>query len=228
LSWVMPAVTTPGRRCRSVDVRRATAIVGVLAVFVVAGCTTTSPGEPLPTSRAETTSSDSPPSTDGGQELPFAGAPKVDNPLDTNRFQQDPCQALTADQAQSLGFPPEGKSRTAPLGKACTWENHESRGLVEVHSLDGNPSGLSGEYQANRDGKYAYFDPLPPIEGYPAVATDIVDDRVVGKCTVVVGVSDEVTFEVPIRLSPENVGHKDPCQIATMVAGMALKTMKGG
>jgi uncharacterized protein DUF3558 len=148
--------------------------------------------------------------------------------LDTDRFPQDPCQALTADQARSLGFSPEGKPRTAPLGKACTWENPESRGLVEIHLLDGNPNGLSGEYQANKDGKYAYFNPLPPIEGYPAVTTDIVDDRAAGRCTVVVGVSDEVTFEVPIRLSTVNVGHKDPCQIATMVAGMALKTMKGG
>jgi uncharacterized protein DUF3558 len=220
-------VATLGHWCRSVGVRSVSAALGVLAVFVVTGCTTTSPGEPLPASNGETSSSDSPPSSNGGgQELPFAGAPKVDDPLDTTRFQQDPCQALTPDQAQSLGFPTEGKPRTAPLGKACTWENPESRGLVEIHFLDGNPSGLSGEYQANTDGKYAYFDPLPPIEGYPAVATDIVDDRDAGKCTVVVGVSDEVTFEVPIRLSTVNVGHKDPCQIAAMVAGKALQTMK--
>jgi hypothetical protein len=154
----------------------------VLAAIVVAGCTTPSEGEPVPATTVETTnSSDSgPTSTSSERELPFAGAPKVDDPLDTNRFQQDPCLALTADQAQSLTLP----------------------------------------------AKYAYFDPLPPIEGYPAVATDIVDDRDAGKCTVVVGVSDEVTFEVPIRLSTVNVGHKDPCQIAAMVAGKALQTMK--
>jgi len=203
-------------------------MVGVLAIAVVAGCTTTSEGAPVPATTVETTSSGSAPSTSSDQELPFAGAPKVDDPLDTTRFQQDPCLALTPEQAEDLTFPPEGKPRAMPLGKACEWSNPGNTGGVTVHFMDRYPYGLSAEYQANEEGKYAYFDVLPPIEGYPAVATDIVDDRDGGRCTVVVGVSDEITFEVPISLSLENIGKKDPCQIATMVAGMALETMKNG
>jgi hypothetical protein len=175
-----------------------------------------------------TPSGSAPSSNNSGQELPFAGAPKVDDPLDTTRFQRDPCQALNTEQVQSLGFSTDGEPRDAALGKACTWKNPGTQGLAEVHFLDRNPNGLSGEYQANEDGKYAYFNPLPPIEGYPAVATDIVDDRDSGGCTVVVGVSDKVTFEVSLRLSQENIGHKDPCQVAAMVAGLALQTMKKG
>jgi len=113
-----------------------------------------------------------------------------------------------------------------PFGKACEWNNPNDTGSVTVHFLDRNPYGLSAEYQAHKDGKAALFEVLPPIEGYPAVATDVVDGRDQGLCTVVVGVSDEIAFEVPITQSQANIGSKDPCQIAAMVAGMALETMK--
>jgi hypothetical protein len=200
--------------------------IGMLAMTVVAGCTTTSQGKPIPATSIETTESSSPSS--GGQDLPFAGAPKVDDPLDTTRFQQDPCQALTANQVTTiLGGSVDGKPTDRPLGNACQWRDPDSRGLVEVHFSDQDPRGLSALYQASKDDKYAYFTVLPPIEGYPAVARDVVDDRDIGRCSVVVGVSDEITFDVPVRLSEANAG-KDPCDAAVKVAGMALQTMKNG
>lgn len=200
-----------------------------LVMTVVTGCTTTSQGEPSPaaTVGANTSDSISPPSG-GDQELPFAGAPKVDDPLDTTRFQQDPCQALTADQTQELNLPPAGEPKDRPLGNACQWRNPETRADTEVHFLDKNPRGLSAEYQAHDDGKFAYFEVLPPIEGFPAVANDVIDDRDIGRCTVVVGVSDEIAFEVPVQLSEANVGRREPCEAAAEVAGMALATMKKG
>jgi uncharacterized protein DUF3558 len=211
-------------------VRRVSGIVGVLAAIVVAGCTTPSEGEPVSATTVETTnSSDSgPTSTSSGRELPFAGAPKVDDPLDTNRFQQDPCLALTADQAQSLTLPATGKPRTMSLGKACEWNNPNDTGSATVHFLDQNPYGLSAEYQAHNDGTTAFFEPLSPIAGYPAVVTGNVDARDQGLCTVVVGVSDKIAFEVPITLSLANIGQKDPCASAAMVAGLTLETMKKG
>ena len=160
--------------------------------------------------------------------MPFAGAPKVNDPLDTTRFQEDPCQALTADQAESLAFPPTGKPQDMAFGNACEWRNPDTRGAATVHFLDRDPYGLSSEYLAHEDGRTELFVVLPPIEGYPAVVNNVVDRRPTGACTVVVGVSDEIRFEVPIRLSPENIGKKDPCEIAAMVAGMALQTMKKG
>jgi uncharacterized protein DUF3558 len=203
-------------------------VVGMFVVAAVAGCTSTSDGEPVPATSVESPASgplSSSPGTD--QELPFAGAPKVDDPLDTNRFQKDPCQTLTAGQVRSLAMAPAGKLRKdAPLGRSCTWTNPDTGAEVEVHFLDEDPRGLSAQYQTKD--QYAYFDELPPIEGHPAIAADVADDRSNGLCTVSVGVSDETTFIVPVRLSSENVGHKDPCQVATLVAGMALKTMKGG
>jgi hypothetical protein len=60
------------------------------------------------------------------------------------------------------------------------------------------------------------------------VARGSVDDRDIGRCTVVVGVSDEISFEVPLTLSEVNVGKQEPCGVAARVAGMALQTMKQG
>jgi uncharacterized protein DUF3558 len=215
-------MTIPGRRYSEMAVRRLSMVVGVFAVAAVAGCTHLSQGEPMPATSVKSPASSSP-GTD--QELPFAGAPKVDDPLDTKRFQSDPCQALTGDQVRSLAMAPTGKLRKdAPLGRACTWTNPDTGAEVEVHFLDKDPRGLSAQYQT-RD-RYAYFDELPPIEGYPAIAADVADDRSNGLCTVSVGASDETTFIVPIRLSQVNIGTKDPCDVAAMVAGMALQTMK--
>ena len=193
-----------------------------------AGCTTQSRGEPTPATTLDGTSSQSQqPSSGGGEELPFAGAPEVTDPLDTTRFQQDPCQALTAAQTRKLNLPPSGTpEKGRPLGNACIWSNTETLAEAEVHFSDKDPRGLSALY-AVKD-QYAYFEELPPIDGFPAVARSGVDDRDTGRCSVVVGVSDEVTFDVPVRLSDANVGKRDPCEAAVQVARMALETMKAG
>jgi hypothetical protein len=52
------------------------------------------------------------------------------------------------------------------------------------------------------------------------------DERDLGSCTVVVGTSDEIAFEVVLQQSRVNVGRKDPCEVAVKVAGMAVETMK--
>lgn len=196
-----------------------------LAVTVVTGCTTTSPGEPTPaTVDASTPDSTSPPPGDD-EEPPFAGAPKVDDPLDTTRFQQNPCKTLSTDQTRQLNLPPTGElDEKTPLGNTCRWRNRETVADAEIHFSNEDPRGLSAQYDAQDE--YAFFEELPPIDGYPAIANDILDDRDIGRCTVVVGVSDEITFDASVQLSEANVGKKDPCAAAAEVAGMALRTMK--
>lgn len=210
------------------QVRHVAPIAGLLCL-VVAGCTVSSQGEPIPTTTNEvnsTANSTAPPS-DEEDDLPSHGAPKVDDPLDTTRFQQDPCLALTASQAQKeLNLPPSGKPEAATLGKSCEWRNPDTRGAVHIGFLTGNPRGLSGLYAANQRGEYPYFNILSPIEGYPAVASDIEDRRPRGICIVVIGVTDQLTFDVYLQLSQANVGKLEPCEMAAQVAGKALRTMK--
>jgi hypothetical protein len=210
-------------------IRQAAAVVGLLCLTVT-GCTTTSRGEAIPakTSDVSTTNSSSPPSGDE-DDLPSNGAPKVEDPLDTTRYQSDPCSILTASQAQDeLNLPPQGEPEVVALGKGCKWYNPDTRGEVQIALLTGNPRGLSAVYRANQEGKYPYFTELPPVEGYPAIASDIEDRRPRGICIVDVGMTDELVLNVALYLSQANVGHAEPCEMAARVAGLAVQTMKSG
>lgn len=201
------------------------ALAALSAVAVVAGCTTSSEGSPLPVPTSETQTSVSEEPDD--QELPYAGAPAVDNPLDTTRYQQDPCLALTASQAQefNLGYP--GEAQDGALGNACRFGGlTDARARVYIAFHDEYPFGLSAAYQANEDGKLDVFEELSPIEEYPAVVRAGTDDRPNGGCTIDIGTSDEITFEVSVLLAQEFVGVKDPCESAVLVAGEVLRTMK--
>ncbi|MGB3437576.1 MAG: DUF3558 domain-containing protein [Actinophytocola sp.] len=198
----------------------------------MAGCTTSSAGTPT-SAPGETTvtsgGSTQPPPSSGGNtvELPYAGAPEVEDPLDTGRFEQDPCLALTSDQAAELEVGWPGESREAPLGKACTWRSeNDSRALVEVASQSNYPHGLSAVYKREEDGKWAFFTVLKPVDGYPVVGYGQVDQRDTGGCRVEVGMSDEIAFDVVLQLSAGNVGKKEPCETAAVVAGMVVETMK--
>jgi hypothetical protein len=213
-------------------VRIRSLLLPVALISVVAtGCTGKSQGDPRPAPGTEAESTDPAPpdsSTAGPADLPTDGAPAVADPLDTSRFQQDPCGALTSDQSQKLNVGTSGKTYDGILGNACEWENAETRGRTAIVFLNEDPRGLSALYRANNAKKYAYFDELSPIEGYPAISRDIADDRPKGHCTVVVGTSDEIAFEAILQLSRANVGQKDACEVAAQVAGMALLTMKQG
>jgi hypothetical protein len=205
-------------------------LILLLGLALLTSCITTSEGTPRPTPTNDATA-ESPTGSEEpqGDELPFAGAPKVNDPLETTRYQQDPCLGLTTAQTEELNVNSPGEPRDGALGNACTWGGKDDRrALVELAFLDEYPFGLSAAYQANEDGKYDFFVVLPPIEGYPAVAFAGTDDRHNGGCAVAVGVSDEIAFGVMIRLSTANVDEKDPCKTAAMVAGMALRTMKAG
>jgi hypothetical protein len=206
--------------------RRPAIVASILALALSSACTTTSQGEPRPATTTDTSTSNT---SDNGEELPFAGAPKVDNPLDTSRYEQDPCLSLAEDQARGLNLPPTGEtSDDVVLGNGCEWRNKETRGFAQIVFLVDDPRGLSPEYKASKEGKWAYFEELPDIEGYPAIARSGTDDRDIGHCSVLVGVADDMVFVAVAQLSQANIGQKDPCEVATQVAGLALQTMKRG
>jgi hypothetical protein len=217
--------------------RTITVPIGFLTCLAVAsGCTSTNPGqaEPGPAGVSGTLtvppssgSSPSPTSSVNGS-LPSDGAPKVNNPLDASRFQRNPCGTLTSAQLQALNLPSQGAQRDAPLGPECEWRNPTSDGSVTAHFSIGNPDGLSAVYRANKAGQYKFFTVLPAVEGYPAVAFGVVDARDQGDCSVSVGLTDALIFDVSVHLSTANVGKKDPCAVTAQVAGMAVQTMKAG
>lgn len=203
--------------------------IAPLLCLLLASCTTTSHGQATPeTTTSASTDSTSPSPTDDNADLPTNGAPKVDNPLDTTRYQDDPCATLTASQATDLNLPATGERTSVARGVGCEWENPDIRGSVLIGFLTGIHSGLSSAYATNEAGDFAYFVPLPEINGYPAVAADIEDRRSRGICTIAVGVTDKLVSQVTVHLSTANVDQKDPCEVTADVADMALQTMKAG
>ena len=208
-------------------VRRSLLAASLLGLALISACTETSEGSP----RAATTATSSPDATNNGgdEDLPFAGAPKVDDPLDTSRYEQDPCRSLTAEQAQGLNLPPAGTiDNNVNLGIGCEWFNEETRGAVNIVFIVDDPRGLSPEYESHKEGEFEVFDELPDIEGYPAIIRSTGDTRDLGQCPVVVGVADDMAFVTDVQLSRANIGQVDPCEIAVQVAGLALQTMKAG
>jgi hypothetical protein len=207
-------------------------LIILLGLTLAAGCTTTSEGEPRPADPTSSASADPTSGSPGGdeEELPFAGAPKVNDPLDTSRYEEDPCRSITGEQAQQeLNLPPTGEPmENVALGVGCEWKNTDTRAYLHIVFIVDDPRGLSPEYQVNDEGGWEFFEERPDIEGYPAVARDGVDDRARGRCTVVVGVADDMAFESTLQLRGSNIGKKDPCEMAAFAASLALQTMKQG
>jgi hypothetical protein len=204
-------------------------LVTVLGVALLGGCTTTSAGEPgpAPSAPARTESPASPSISDGPDNLPSDGAPKVSNPFDAARFEQDPCLALSASQADELNVVHPGEPYDGTFGNACEWRGrNQSGGRAAIDFLSDEPRGLSSVYRSNNRGELAYFEPLDEVAGHPMAAFGLDDTRKsVGDCAVAVGLTDELVVTVFLTLSRANVGHKDPCEIGSQVAEMMLTTM---
>jgi hypothetical protein len=177
---------------------RRSLLAAILTILTIApACTTADQHDVRPTPQTPVST----PGTSTGDELPFAGAPGIEAPLDTSRYEDDPCRTLTGDQAQSLDLPGTGtvNDRVA-LGVGCDWFNQETRGEVSINFPVEDRRGLSAEYDANNRGKWEYFQELPYIDGYPALIRAGTDDRDTGFCIVVVGVADDMAFESIVQL----------------------------
>ncbi|MFC4858931.1 DUF3558 domain-containing protein [Actinophytocola glycyrrhizae] len=206
-------------------------LLPALFVVLAAGCTDSTAGRATPEPTSTTAEGTEAPteSTPDSDKLPTDGAPEVDDPIDTAKFQENPCLSLTSEQSADIfDVGAAGRQSGGPLGETCEWRNESTHSRVWIGFLDKDPRGLSAEYGANEDGRWAFFEPLPPIEGQPAVARGRLDDREIGICTVVVGASDEIAFETRVQLSQGNIGKMDPCAAAADVAGEAVKTIKAG
>jgi hypothetical protein len=74
---------------------------------------------------------------------------------------------------------------------------------------------------------YELWQELPLIEGYPAVAFVSVKSHPHDRCTLAVGVNDQLAFQVSGTLPSSKAGKADPCQATQVAATMMVKTMKG-
>ena len=202
---------------------------GVAAVLLVlAGCSTPGTAHPNPnndtktptnnTSRPQPTSSDLPPNV-----------PRVTNPINTTRFEQNPCRVITPAQRNKLSIKTKPKPKMSESGPGCEWGDVFDDGItIEGAFLTkGRGSSIAGLYKNNKLGRYDYFQPIE-IHGYPAAFSAPFDGRDRGGCAIAVGVRNDLLYSIGIDLGTENPNYGNPCSVLKRVAEMAVKTMTQG
>ncbi|WP_370940330.1 DUF3558 domain-containing protein [Amycolatopsis sp. cg13] len=198
---------------------------GAVAVnALVAACSGGSAPNPTPGS-----GSASAPSSAAEKTLPYAGAPKVNNPLPVSVLSGHPCdEALTPDQVgRILVQKPQGKHDDEPsLGPQCHWLNSDAGAVATVMYVTKVSDGLSAVY-ANSKPQSTLWRPLPPIQGFPAVAhSNLSKDTEKEFCQVSVGISDQHDIDVSVTLGQSKAGGPDPCDVTAQVADMVVTNLK--
>ncbi|QWF85877.1 hypothetical protein HUW46_09357 [Amycolatopsis sp. CA-230715] len=157
---------------------------------------------------------------------PFAGAPKVTDPLPESALSGDPCEALTPPQIKdAIGNKVSQKRDDIPhIGSNCFWS--ASTGAAIAVTLDTEPQhGLSGLY-ANVQPKAEVWKVLPAIQGFPAVASVTPSGGSPTEyCKVSVGLRDTATVDVGLFLGDSKIGKADPCVPGARVAEAAVTTI---
>jgi hypothetical protein len=198
-------------------------LVAVLAATAaITACTTTAVGTPHPASDSEsagsstTESSGSSPTTSAKEE-----APKVSDPLDASGFVAAPCASITPARLANFAVNPPGEVRELEgVPQGCDWNGND--GSIGIDWLYQNKGGLSDTYRGGSDLNAYFIETV--VDGYPGVFVDGTDGRPSGRCGIVVGVSDTLTFYVQVFNG--QLGADGSCAQAKQVAAAALATVK--
>ncbi|WP_240686931.1 DUF3558 domain-containing protein [Amycolatopsis suaedae] len=197
--------------------RAAPAIAAVAALAVVAGCSggsTAGTAQPAPPPPAESPSQ-----------------PSIARPLDPSRFLSDPCTLVSPQALSELGFTEPGKPKTEGSasvlgGPGCEWLiGREGIGLsvaVQTPNRDRGTGGLAGVRAALERGQLRFSEPGPDIDGYPSVYAGLVDGRDSGRCTLWVGIADDLTFTA----TSVNRNRQQSCDAAGKLAAAVVGTLK--
>lgn len=207
------------RNARAAVIHLLTLAAAVVVTAGAAGCTT-----PQRNSAAK-------PSSPSGPPVPFAGAPKVPNPLPESALAGDPCtDAMTPDRVvAAVGAAVPGK-RAMPelefLGPSCGWFNHDTQGSIGVSYTLTTHVGLSGVYENTRP-RSLLFREIPPVQGFPAVvwAGSPGEERDLGECAATVGLTDRLSIDVFITLGSSKRRTADACELVPQIADLAVQSL---
>jgi hypothetical protein len=206
------------------DRRGAISLFGVLVAGVLLlGCGGVKPGSAGDIAPESSPNAAGPGAT-GGDSGSTGSAPRVREPLDPTRLLVNACDALSPAHVDALDLEP-GKPRTNEVGPTCSWDYADgSRNTVSVAPIEPNKNGLSDLYGA-RD-EQAYFEETT-IAGYPAIYSDITDDRHRGRCTLFVGVTDQLAVFILTQLD-KGADVSNPCPVADKVGAAMIETLREG
>jgi hypothetical protein len=192
------------------------AVIGLLAVaLLVAGCTSSTTGDPRPQPGADTSTA---PSVDNS-------APHVTHPLDTTKWQPNPCAAMTPSQLAALGVTRTGALTTDPKGNYCDWKPQPGATYTlgfNTRFDPGDAQGLANIYEFAT----APMRRLPDIDGVVAVTSPSGNTN--GGCTIYLGATDSVSYGTAVVIDPGLPHYADPCTPAHQLAQDVTETMKAG
>src|SRR5215217_2309854 len=184
--------------------RALTAGMGMLLAATVSGCSNADVSTPsasnkvtLPIPQSITTAQ-----TEGK-------SPKIDQPLNLDRYRQNPCEALSRQQITDfLGSEIPAEPH---LVFDCIWQKHdESQASIHVFFGTASIENLSNL----KEKEYPFFKPLESIAGYPTVAYGKTNEYSMGRCSLATGTSDDAAFDTLVSLGKNFIGEKDPCAAA--------------
>jgi hypothetical protein len=147
----------------------------------------------------------------------------VSNPLDTTKFEQNPCGLLSQARAGQVANLVSTRMSAGAAGPICQWSDTSHNG-VAFGLIHGN--GLSDAYQSQDSA--GYFVPVPNVAGYPAIFGSVSDGRSMGVCTMVVGVRNDEVMTVSSSFGTSSPYNADPCPVVQKAAEAAIATLKGG
>ncbi|MFD2466766.1 DUF3558 domain-containing protein [Amycolatopsis silviterrae] len=151
--------------------------------------------------------------------------PKVSNPLDATKYEQNPCALLSQAQATELINAVRNRQAAGAVAPICSW--YDADGNRIGLGLLPRQGGLASAYQ-HQDSQSGYFEAIPGINGYPAVLSGTTDSRKIGGCQAIVGIADDEAFTSSILLQPPSPLYQDPCSLAVKTAAAAITTIKDG
>jgi hypothetical protein len=198
--------------------------MAAIAVVLVAGCSSGTTGSALPTGGATTPAGVAHTSGSSASGSASYGAPKVSTPMDTTKYQQNPCAALTSAQVASFGLAGPGTQATGTTvdntasGPTCSWFVGRTMTIAGIAFFtdyhDSRGKGLGFDYSSGTPHR------LADIQGQPAV----LHERGQGTCQIDVGATDDVFYAAKVM----GWTSSDPCTEAEQVATAATATMKSG
>jgi hypothetical protein len=189
-------------------------------VILVAGCSSGVSGHASPSTSEAASSSTT---------TNDANVPKVAQPIDTARYEKEPCAALTTTQLSQLGIETQPKPDLQnKLGPSCEWNAFDDAGMTIGATLLTVGSSLAKVYQQHDQGKWPFFEPVADVSGYPGVLLDSLDAQPKGKCQLVVAVRDNLVYSVQGDIDREAKDYGNPCPVVQKATEMAVSTMKAG
>jgi len=199
------------------------AIVGLLALSLITGCTDKGWGGASPTDSNESSgdapTNDPPASSEGAQ--PTVEIP--DRPKDLSLAGVDPCSLFTTAQLTELGIagkPKPAKSDDQFHAPLCTLDGPQNEPYYSYDVLVITDLGIDTWLSGRRNVDSWLVD----VDGYPAVdfKTKGVEDR---DCSTTVDVAEGQQLMVN-QFPLSDVDYKQLCQLSEKAATMALQTLQ--